>query len=195
MRWLGLDPSLSAFGWAVCESESQTPGVVDIGVWRTKIEEDEGKLEGRARRIYALGLQLIELIDRHKPRRAFIESLVFLGPDASGKSRQSKTGVSASSRVRGMVEGICLARGLELHECRPHSVRLAIVGRKNATKEDMAQRLRQLFPIPCVLKAGLDATDALAVAVYGDTRAVPLSATPNVVRAAPELEADPDFNF
>lgn len=195
MRWLGLDPSLSAFGWAVCESETQTPGVVDIGVWRTKIDGDEGKLEGRARRIYQLGQQLIDLVDLHRPRRAFIESLVFLGPDASGRSRQSKSGVSASSRVRGMVEGICLAKGLELHECRPHSVRLAIVGQKKASKEDMARRLRQLFPVPCVMNAGLDATDALAVAVYGDTRAVPLSATPNVVRAAPEVEADPDYSF
>lgn len=193
MRWLGLDPSLSAFGWAVCESQTRTPGVVDVGIWRTKIDEDEGKLADRARRIADLGRRLIALIDQVQPRRAFIESLVFLGPDAAGKQRQSKSGVSASSRVRGLVEGICLARGLELIECRPHDVRRAITGQARASKTDMATRLRQLFPVPCVLNAGLDATDALAVAVYGDTRAVVATATPNVVRAAPELEADPDW--
>lgn len=182
--WFGLDPSIASFGWAVCCAE----GVVDLGAWRTKVDSKSGKFADKGRRSEEIGRALLALLQSYRPKRAFIEAPALM-------PRDGKLSVHASARVRGLAEGLCLAHGVTLVELGSQKVKRAITGDPGASKEQVARRLMQIFPVARVLDAGLDATDALAVAVVGDAGGLwgaPIVA--NVVANRPdEGELDLDF--
>lgn len=187
MTWLGLDPSIASYGWAVLErSDGLGPRVVDVGTWATRIDHDAGKLDDRARRVTELGAALLALLDQHRPRFAVVEGLA-LG------MRTGRGTVQTLGRIRGLTEGLCLARAIPLRELRPDAVKAALTGARNASKAAVAARLRQLFPgVTCVARADENGTDALAVALAGE-RGGTARVTPNVVRFAES--ADEDFDL
>ncbi len=159
--WLGLDPSIAAFGWALLDTES---GLVALGSWRTKVDAKAGKFEDRARRAEAIGRQLIALISNFRPSSASIEAPVLMPNDG-------KMSVHASARVRGVAEGVCLALGLPLTEVSPQDVKRAIAGEPGASKEAVARRLFHLYGRDTRIgDADDNATDALAVAHVGLAR-------------------------
>lgn len=181
MILLGLDPSIASFGWAICSEL----GVVDLGAWRTKVDPKVGKFADKGRRSEEIGRSLLALIAKHRPQRAFIEAPALMPKDG-------KLSVHASARVRGLAEGICLAMGIPLTELGSQKVKRAITGESSASKEQVAKRLHQIFPVAMVLDARLDATDALAVVVAGNAAgSVEAAATSGVVLYRDEeLELD-----
>jgi Holliday junction resolvasome RuvABC endonuclease subunit len=152
VRWLGLDPSIAGFGWACFEDEK----LIECGTWKTKPNpKAKRKLDDRADRINELGLQLVHLVDNFCPKGAAIESIT-IGP------AQSRVTASVLGRVRGLTEGICLARRVGLIELIPQTVKRRWCGAHNASKESVAIAVRRLFPVAAA-GVGLDATDAVAV--------------------------------
>lgn len=184
--WIGLDPSIAAFGWAAMRQfQGGQPDVIDLGTWSTKKDQKAGALEDVARRVDAIAGQLLKLIDDHHPREAFVESLVLGGP------RKGMLATSVLGRVRGVVEGVCKARGIRLAEVRPDVLKLAVTGHRDASKEQVARVLSRFYPYPKVLDADTNATDALSAAHVGAHRfrsGYRLEA--NVVRYTPPSESD-----
>lgn len=185
--WAGLDPSIAAFGYAVMRREvGGQPYLQTLGTWRTKIDADAGKLEDRARRCRELAVRIAELFTEFGVQDAYIESPV-LG------LRDGKIAVHTAGRMRGLVEGICFARGVTLAEVRPEILKQAVTGRKDASKEQVARVLARAYPMPMVFDADTDATDALGVAHVGAHRGGSgVTISSGVVRYSPPSEDDLD---
>lgn len=160
---IGIDASIAATGYAVLSM-----GVlVDIGTWRTKVRPTAGKFADRARRSEEIGRAFLALLDEHKPGALFIESPVFM-------PRDGKMSVHASARVRGVIEGICLAQSFSLAELGTQDVKRAICGEPGASKEQVARRLFLAYGRDVRIgRADDNATDALAVAHVGASRLAP----------------------
>lgn len=161
VTWLGLDTALSAFGFAAMyQPPGGAPTVSELGVWKTAPDRRApGKFADHARRIDELAEQLLDLVDRVQPAVAFVESLAFV-------PRSGFLSSSSLGRVRGLVDGICRARSVPLHEYGPQVIKRGICGAPDAEKRQVAATLRRLYPL---VRGELDenATDALAVAHLG----------------------------
>lgn len=184
--WLGLDTSVAAFGYCVMGLNVHGRAfVVRAGVWKTKIDRAEGKLDDRARRVAELGDLLLELVDAEKPGVVFVEDLA-LGMKTSRATAQTM------GRIRGLVEGVCRARRIELSAVRPHILKKACTGRADASKEEVRDVVSRLYS----LAAGgdLNATDAVATAHVGAHRSG-LGVSSGVVSYRRDVEADDALDF
>jgi Holliday junction resolvasome RuvABC endonuclease subunit len=158
--WLGLDPSIAAYGYAVlCDGQ-----LMELGTFHTRRDPTAKKLDDRAERVEVLGRNLLDLIDRWGANEAFVESLAFVPGRTSGPA------TSVLGRVRGLTEGICLARGVRLREFRPDVVKAAVTGRRNASKAEVAEAMARLYLSAGEPGVDENATDALAVAHVGASR-------------------------
>jgi Holliday junction resolvasome RuvABC endonuclease subunit len=183
VRWLGFDPSITAFGWALFEDRR----LLECGTWKTKIDQDAGKLADRARRILELGRQIDRMLTEHVLAGVVIEGLV-LG------IKTGRPAVMTLGRVRGLVEGLCIARGLKLLEVRADQVKKAWTGRRDATKEEVALAVRRFFPM--VAGASLDTTDAVSVGWAGrDHLKIGLVLTNAYTPPPVELPGGDDLDF
>lgn len=152
---LGLDSSLTAFGYAVLGNEGQ---LFEMGSWKTKPQKTKTKTADHARRFAFLGTELLRLIDRCEP-------VLFAGIE--GLAYVRGTGVLASSamgRVRGMADGILLAKGIETWELQPQHLRYRITGERKSEKSDVERIMRVRHP---GAEGDDNAFDALAVATLG----------------------------
>lgn len=198
--WLGLDTSLAAFGYAACCYDLRAqPAVVEIGTWRTQADPHEKlKTKDVAARVRHLADCFIDLIERVRPEAVFVEGLAYVPGNGF-------LTVSALGRVRGLVEGICVARGLQIIEFKSNDVRRWLLGKPKGEKHEVASVLNRLYPgLEQKFFKGRftvhdwDATDALAIAHLGATRGI-TPAKPNVVSHRPVVDGgpfdptDPDF--
>ncbi len=147
MRVLGLDPGTSRTGYGVVGTENgrlvrYASGVVHLG---------RGPL---ACRLATLHAELDRLIRAHRPAACAVEGLFH--------HRNAR-----SALLLGHARGVCLlaaaARGLEVAEYAPASVKKALTGHGAAQKHQvgfMVARLLDEEP-----ERALDASDALAVAI------------------------------
>ncbi len=131
MIWLGLDTSIAAYGYAVLTNDTGPTSVLAVGTWKTKVDKKLGKLADRALRVEAIGQQLLELVNTYKPEAACVESLA-LGMKTGRGTAQTL------GRMRGLTEGILLAKGIELSEVRPEQLKFVVCGGRGASKEDVA---------------------------------------------------------
>lgn len=189
--WLGLDPALSAFGWAVMHHEvGGLPFVRDMGVWRTRAVEDAGKLEDRARRVRELIVHLRDLVVEYKPTEVYVESPAFV------HGEQSYLSIHASGRVRGVVDTCEVLLGFELAEVRPDIVKQAVTGRRNASKADVARMLAAAYRLTPAQVKDPNSTDALAVAHVGAHRyGHGVTVSSGVVSYRRDVEADDALDF
>ena len=97
----------------------------------------------------------IELIDKHKPDEISIEAPFF------GKNVQSMLKLG---RAQGVAMAAGLSRQIPVTEYSPKKIKMAITGNGNASKEQVAKMLQNLFSIK-ELPKNLDSTDGLAAAV------------------------------
>jgi Holliday junction resolvasome RuvABC endonuclease subunit len=186
--WVGLDSSISAFGWAVLRSTPYArPEVVDLGIWRTTSDaRAQRKTDDLDRRLDELARELLELIATVKPAELYLEGL------ARGQN-DGWLSVSALGQVRGLVLGIGRSHGFKVTSFRPSDARRWVTGQQKSTKLDAARALERLYPGTLARignptsesSVALGATDALAIAHLGDTRGrVAGRITANVVKAS-----------
>ena len=146
---LGIDPGLSATGYALVISTASSMQPVSAGVIRT---DPALPMSERLAELYA---DLEALISEHRPDEVAIER-VFVNRNlqtAEGVGRASGVALLAAARA-----------GLAVHEYTPSAVKKAIVGVGTASKQQVqelvARRLGlQAAPTPA------DAADALAIAM------------------------------
>ena len=146
---LGIDPSSTSTGYGLVGYEQGEYGFVDCGCIRSKAKQDFGD------RLALLFDRMSDLISDAAPDQVALESS-FFGKDADAASKLGE--------ARGVVRLAVQKAGLGLTQYTPSQVKKAVVGKGQATKEQvqfMVSRLLRLDEMP----RPLDASDALAVAL------------------------------
>jgi crossover junction endodeoxyribonuclease RuvC len=146
---LGVDPGTVIMGYALLEVGSTPPSVIAM---------DEVRLDTKAEmfdRLRSVHEVVQGLISRHRPHELAIEAPFY------GKNVQSMLKLG---RAQGVVIAAALAEGLPVKEYSPRSIKQAITGNGNATKERVWLMLQHTLGIRAELTR-MDASDALAVAV------------------------------
>lgn len=146
---LGVDPGTTVLGFAVLEIHKKKLTALEIGVVQLHKFEDHPQ---RLKRIFE---RIQGIIDFHQPKAMAIEAPFY------GKNPQSMLKLG---RAQGVAIAAGMTRGLEVTEYSPKSIKLAITGNGNASKEQVAAMLVQILGVP-IEASFLDATDALAAAV------------------------------
>ncbi len=148
-RIMGIDPGTNYMGYGVLEVEGGVIRSVVMGdIDLHRLQDPYSKLRYIFERVGAL-------IDEYRPSEVALESPFF------GQNVQSMLKLG---RAQGVAMAAALSRGLSVSEYAPTSIKVAIVGRGSATKEQVASIVCRMLAIESAPKR-LDATDGMAVAL------------------------------
>ena len=149
MRIIGIDPGTGILGFGIIEAEGQTVQLVDAGVIRTPVKEDD------AVRLETIYQELTDIIVQTKSRVMSVEKLFF--------ARNVTTAMTVS-QARGVVLLCARLAGLEIFEYTPLQIKQAITGYGKAEKKQMQEMVRVLLKLKQIPRPD-DAADALAAAL------------------------------
>lgn len=149
MRVLGVDPGLTTTGVAVVERRDARFRGTSIGALRT------GAADPPAIRLATLRAALLELIDRTQPDAVAIERLFF--------NANARTAMSVA-QASGALLAAAGERALEVADYTPPEVKLAVVGRGDATKKQIQMMVAALLGLDSPPRPA-DAADACALAI------------------------------
>lgn len=154
MRILGIDPGTGILGFGVIEMQGSKPLLVDAGVIRTPVKEDD------AVRLLTIYDELTDIITATKPSVMSVEKLFF--------ARNVTTAMTVA-QARGVVLLCGQQAGLRLFEYTPMQIKQAITGYGRADKKQMQEMVRVLLGLTEVPKPD-DCADALAAALTHSTQ-------------------------
>jgi len=149
MRILGIDPGTGILGFGVIEANRGKIQLVDAGVIRTPVKEDD------AVRLLTIYEELTDLIAQNKPDAMSVEKLFF--------ARNVTTAMTVA-QARGVVLLCGQQAGLQLFEYTPMQIKQATTGYGKADKKQMQEMVRVLLQLKEIPKPD-DAADALAAAI------------------------------
>jgi len=149
MRILGIDPGTGILGFGVIDVEKGKPQLVDAGVIRTPVKEDD------AVRLQTIYEELTDIIAQNKPQIMSVEKLYF--------SRNVTTAMTVA-QARGVVLLTAMQAGLEIHEYNPMQIKQALTGYGKADKKQMQEMVKAILGLKAIPKPD-DAADALAAAI------------------------------
>ena len=147
---LGIDPGTNVMGFGLIHIKgNKNPELIQLGVLHLK------KYATHEMKLKKIFEKVTHLIDDYLPDELAIEAPFF------GKNVQSMLKLG---RAQGVAMAAALQRNIPLTEYAPKKVKQSVTGNGNASKEQVAAMLFQIFK----MKDGdflHDATDALAVAL------------------------------
>lgn len=150
MRIIGIDPGTGILGFGVIESNGGKNQLVDAGVIRTPVKEDDGV------RLQTIFEEITDIIVQTKPGQMAIEKLFF---------SQNVTTAMTVAQARGVVLLAGMQAGLSIAEYTPLQIKQALTGYGRAEKSQMIEMVHILLG----LKKGTikvdDCADALAAAL------------------------------
>jgi len=146
---LGLDPGTNVMGYAVIMVQLSKVKLLQFGVIQM------GKYGAHELKLKKIFDRVLALVDEFKPDEVALEAPFF------GKNVQSMLKLG---RAQGVAMAAALYRDVPITEYAPKKVKQSVTGNGNASKEQVAKMLMQIFTIKEMPKL-LDASDALAVAV------------------------------
>lgn len=146
---LGLDPGTNVMGYAIILIKGNQLTLLQYGVINM------GKYGDHALKLKKIFDRVLGLVDEYKPDEVALEAPFF------GKNVQSMLKLG---RAQGVAMSAALYREVPITEYAPKKVKQSVTGNGNASKEQVARMLMQIFSIKELPKL-LDASDALAVAV------------------------------
>lgn len=149
MRIIGIDPGTGILGFGVIDVEKGECRLVDAGVIRTPVHEDD------AVRLLTIYEELSEIISQTKPKMMSVEKLFF--------ARNVTTAMTVS-QARGVVLLTAMQAQLDIHEYTPMQIKLAITGYGKADKKQMQEMVKTILKLKSIPKPD-DAADALAAAL------------------------------
>lgn len=146
---LGVDPGTRIMGYGVISVKGSQLTLVQYGVLRLeKLPSHEMKLK----RIFE---RIVQIIEEYLPDEMAIEAPFY------GENVQSMLKLG---RAQGVAMAAALSREVSIVEYLPKKVKQSVTGNGNASKEQVAYMLEQLFKQK-LDKQFYDATDAVGVAV------------------------------
>jgi crossover junction endodeoxyribonuclease RuvC len=146
---LGVDPGTTVLGWAVLRVRGKQSEVVALDVEKLQ------RLPDQSAKLKAIFELITAKIEYYKPQILSIEAPFY------GKNPQSMLKLG---RAQGVVIAACLHCNMTVFEYLPRKIKQSITGNGNASKEQVAAMLKNIYPIPDDIRY-FDATDALAAAV------------------------------
>lgn len=149
MRILGIDPGTGILGFGVIDVERNKARLVDAGVIRTPVKEDD------AVRLLTIYEELTEIIKLNKPDMMSVEKLFF--------ARNVTTAMTVA-QARGVVLLCGMQAGLSIAEYTPMQIKQAVTGYGKADKKQMQEMVRVILQLKEAPKPD-DAADALAAAI------------------------------
>lgn len=149
MRILGIDPGTGILGFGVIDAAKGKTQMVDAGVIRTPVKEDD------AVRLLTIYEELTEIIALNQPDVMSVEKLFF--------ARNVTTAMTVS-QARGVVLLTAMQAGLRIAEYTPMQIKQALTGYGRADKKQIQEMVRVMLGLPEVPKPD-DCADALAAAV------------------------------
>ena len=149
MRILGIDPGTGILGFGVIEASNNKAQLVDAGVIRTPIKEDD------AVRLQTIFDELTDIISQTKPTEMAVEKLFFA---------QNVTTAMTVAQARGVVLLCGMQAGLKIAEYTPQQIKQALTGYGRADKKQIQEMVRVVLQLKEVPKPD-DAADALAAAI------------------------------
>lgn len=149
MRILGIDPGTGILGFGVIELVRGKPKLVDGGVIRTPVKEDD------AVRLQTIFEELTDIIIQTKPDEMAVEKLFFA---------QNVTTAMTVAQARGVVLLAGKQAGLRLAEYTPLQIKQALTGYGRAEKKQIQEMVRVILGLKDIPKPD-DCADALACAI------------------------------
>src|SRR5882757_3210176 len=149
MRILGIDPGTGILGFGVIEVQRGKAQLVDAGVIRTPVHEDD------AVRLQTIFEELTDIIIETKPRMMSVEKLFF--------ARNVTTAMTVA-QARGVVLLCGQQAGLEIFEYTPLQIKMAVTGYGRAEKKQIQEMVRVVLQLKEIPKPD-DCADALAAAI------------------------------
>lgn len=149
MRILGIDPGTGILGFGVIDVENGKTKLVDAGVIRTPVKEDD------AVRLETIFDELSDIIAETKPTVMSVEKLFF--------ARNVTTAMTVA-QARGVVLLCGKQAGLKIFEYTPLQIKMTITSYGKADKKQIQEMVRVLLGLKQVPKPD-DAADALAAAI------------------------------
>jgi len=149
MRIIGIDPGTGILGFGVVDVTGPTSRLVDAGVIRTPVKEDD------AVRLQTIFEELSDIIASTKPTIMAVEKLFF--------ARNVTTAMTVS-QARGVVLLAGQLAGLTIFEYTPLQIKQAITGYGKADKKQVQEMVRVLLGLLETPKPD-DCADALATAL------------------------------
>jgi crossover junction endodeoxyribonuclease RuvC len=149
MRILGIDPGTGILGFGVIEVEKGKAHLVDGGVIRTPVKEDD------AVRLVTIFEELTDIIASTNPTIMSVEKLFF--------ARNVTTAMTVS-QARGVVLLCGKQAGLEIFEYTPMQIKMAVTGYGKAEKKQIQEMVRIILGLEEIPKPD-DCADAIAAAL------------------------------
>lgn len=148
-RILGVDPGTNILGYGILHIDNKELKVEAMGVMHLE------KFPDHVTKLKEIFLQLQDIIETYLPSTLAIEAPFF------GKNVQSMLKLG---RAQGVAMSAGMTMGLEIYEYSPKSIKKAVTGNGNASKEQVAAMMGHILKVKFVDEY-LDATDALAAAM------------------------------
>lgn len=149
MRIIGIDPGTGILGFGVIEVVKGKPLLVDGGVIKTPVKEDD------AVRLLTIYEELTDIIADTKPQIMAVEKLFFA---------QNVTTAMTVAQARGVVLLAGMQAGLEIFEYTPLQIKQALTGYGRADKKQIQEMVRVVLGLKQVPKPD-DCADAIAAAI------------------------------
>lgn len=149
MRIIGIDPGTGILGFGIIELTKRKPALVDAGVIRTPVHEDD------AVRLLTIYDELTDIIASTKPDQMSVEKLFF--------ARNVTTAMTVA-QARGVVLLTAMQAKLPIAEYTPMQIKQAVSGYGKADKKQIQEMVRVLLNLKSIPKPD-DAADALAAAL------------------------------
>jgi crossover junction endodeoxyribonuclease RuvC len=149
MRILGIDPGTGILGFGVIEVQKGKSQLVDAGVIRTPVHEDD------AVRLQTIFDELTDIIAATKPTQMSVEKLFF--------ARNVTTAMTVA-QARGVVLLCGMQAGLQIAEYTPLQIKMAVTGYGKADKKQIQEMVRVILGLKDVPKPD-DCADAIAAAL------------------------------
>jgi crossover junction endodeoxyribonuclease RuvC len=149
VRILGIDPGTGILGFGIIESARGKVQLVDAGVIRTPVKEDD------AVRLLTIYEELTDIIAATNPTIMSVEKLFFA---------QNVTTAMTVSQARGVVLLCGQQVGLQIFEYTPLQIKQAVTGYGRAEKKQVQEMVRVILQLDEVPKPD-DCADALAAAI------------------------------
>lgn len=149
MRIIGIDPGTGILGFGIIEVTKGKPQLVDGGVIRTPVKEDD------AVRLHTIYDELTDIIASTKPDEMAVERLFF--------ARNVTTAMTVA-QARGVVLLTGMQTGLKIAEYTPMQIKQALTGYGKADKKQIQEMVRVLLGLTEIPKPD-DAADAIACAI------------------------------
>jgi crossover junction endodeoxyribonuclease RuvC len=152
---LGIDPGSRFTGYGFIERLERSERLIEYGVIRLDGHEDH------ADRLREVFLRIGALIDQHRPDACALEMPVY-ARDAQAMLKLGRAQAAAMLAA--------LTRDVPVTQYTPKEVKKAVTGNGNAAKEQVEYMVSSLLEIAPSARMGLDASDALAVALCHSQR-------------------------